>query len=324
MLRRSYYAKRRGSALVMTILIVGVIASVAFSITALTLTEVRKASALQDSIGAYYTAEAGIEHGLMQYRLYHDAEISKELYNKIHANQTLTNTDSPTEVRGTPQNYRIDGVKNVDPLLDQQRPGFLLNNNLSQKGYAWYGLKMWYKGDRIGDVDASNNPVLGNNSKKILRDSALQLTIPNGTTQAVIAWEPDPTAASNSLRPETGFRYFIETIITSVADSELDRQIFSHLDRTRPTNIIRLDNIAGAKNLRIKPWDMSHMRYSIVFKDSSNNLVDFDNQISFIEATGYVGQAKRKLRIGINRATGTILESGDFLLLSGDSPIIIP
>src|SRR5688572_1500501 len=121
--------RRSGSALIITMLLLSVVASISFAVTALTISEFRKTAALQDSIGAYYAAEAGIEHGLLQYRLWHEAEISELIQGKVARKQTVTADDSPTEEQdglGQPQSYRLDGngsLRSASMILENSQRG---------------------------------------------------------------------------------------------------------------------------------------------------------------------------------------------------------
>lgn len=302
-------ASRKGSALIITVFLITVIASVSFAVTALTIAEFRKVASLQDSIGAYYAAEAGIEQGLLQYRLFHDAEISKEIYAKIQSNEQPKQEDSPTEKAsdGTPQTYRLDGLEG----------GPQFTNDRSKLGRAWYELKMWYKDDHIGDVDGSGKPIIGPNSRFISRDSALQISVPQGAENVNLAWEernPSPR------RPEeiSPFQFFLELIFSSTEDSTLSRIV---IDDGKPRQLPRLVPL-GTEVFRLKPWDMEAVKYSLTFTKGNTNL-KFDNQVSYVEATGHVGKAKRKLQVGINRTAGTIIESEDFLLFSGGDQLIL-
>ncbi len=310
-MKHSRQENRKASALIITVLLISVIASVSFAVTGLTLAEFRKASTLQDSISAYYAAESGIEHGLMQYRLWRDAQISKEAYAAVHQSVAWDDSNTPTQDGGSTQLFRIDGAG------ANSTPQFARSD--AEKGTAWYGLKMWYKSDRIGDVE-NGQPVVGANSQRIFRDSAFPISV-KGADKAEIAWQPE--GANTVPRPPSNFCYFLEVIMTAQVTNDFFRDVLPDNSCQQTANYTKTINFpAGTDLVRVKPWDMDSVKYSLVLKNGDTP-INFDNGVTYIESTGQVGKAKRKLRVGISRSTGTILESQDFLLLSGEEPIII-
>lgn len=286
---------RRGSALIITILTVSVISSVSFMVSALAISEFRKAGILQDSIAAYYAAESGIEQGLLQYRLWHDAELSKEVAQAVG---TLSVPVSPTESSGLPQ--RI-------PLLGQT---------------SFYDLKMWYKGLVIGGANQAGNPELGPLSKRVFRDSALEIN-GEGAKSLRLAWAPE---GGNTVARTGGLNalYFVEVVATGLKSGrqQTERTVITNNElAVQPYPVtFGLDTV---QTIRIKPWDMNAMRYSLTVQNASGQNMNFDNQVSYIESVGTAGKAKRTLRIGVSRSSGTALESQDFLFYAGDSPIIL-
>ena len=299
--------RRKGSALVITVLIVTVIATLSFTVTGLTLSEFRKVAILQDGIAAYYAAEAGIEHGLMQQRLWKDSEVSKEYYTALHGAQTIGSV-GPTD---TPQAYLLGGS-------DRFIPG-----NAFSESVPWYGLKIGYKNEYLGSVDSAKKPVITNSSLRVYRDSALQLSVPKDANRLAIAWEPvNPNLTP---RPELG-AYFLEvTMFYREAGTDglkSKRVIIKDVERsTANPNSVPLE--PNTETVRIKPWDMEYAKMSVVMYNASNLPVLFDRQITTIAATGTVGQAKRMLEVNLNRSSQGLLEAPDFLLFTGDAPIII-
>jgi hypothetical protein len=257
---------------------------------------------------------------LLQYRLSHDAEISEEYYDEfLKGNLSELERVSPSEKLGNPQRFTFDGKSQTTNGVTTQLAGFVRSNG--ELGSNWYGLKMWYKTDVIGNVNASGDPIIGPDSRLLSKDAALQFKVPSNAATAILKWEP--------INPNTDFRdsgisYFVEAIVTR--DQQLRRDLQSVGSGVRSGQNampIPLNTGFQATELRIKPWDMESMKYSIVFHDGAGNEVNVDGQRTYIEATGYSGKAKRLLRIGVSRNAGNILESQDFLLYSGDRAIIL-
>lgn len=286
-------SERQGSALIITILIVSVISTISFMVSALAISEFRKAGSLQDSIAAYYAAESGIEQGLLQYRLWHDAEISQEVYNAATAGAVRV---TPTISTGTPFSVK-----------------------LSPASSSTYAVKMWFKGMVIGQAKQDGTPELGVQSRQILRDSAVQIS---GASPKSLRLAWSPIGANGTIRAAGQPKYFVEVTASGVKNGQpqTERTVIKDTDPSQFQVNFDLDTV---QSIRIKPWDMSALKYSLTLQDSQNKNMLFDNQISYIESTGTVGKAKRTLKVGVNRAGGTGLEAQDFVLYSGDNPILL-
>ncbi|TSC95495.1 MAG: Uncharacterized protein CEN88_474 [Candidatus Berkelbacteria bacterium Licking1014_2] len=61
-----------GTAMLLTLLLVGAIGVILFSVSRLTIDEVRASREIRESVLSYYAAEAGLEKGLLEYRQNHD------------------------------------------------------------------------------------------------------------------------------------------------------------------------------------------------------------------------------------------------------------
>ncbi len=335
----------RGSALIITVMIIAVLSSISFSVTALTISEFRKTATLQDGIAAYYTAEAGIEHGLMQYRLWRDAEIGENLYSKVHSGQTLSINDSPldscnkdsiaeNDASCNPQTFRLDGFVDIDNNKIDDGPGFVSPNpsSTADRGNSWYDLKLWYKAPYIGDIDASGNPIISSKSQLVSRDSAVQFNVRGIDKIKLRAEAVNPSEKLlNDDKLDLG-NYAIEyslSTLSNLSNEKITRDLFGQYVIENGQSIIDLPTLAAqnkitnAEQLRLKPLAMDAAKYSLTMQKDGNN-VPIDANVSYIEATGYAGKAKRRLRIGIHRSSGTILEVGDFVLFSGDKVIDIP
>lgn len=318
MIKVKSIASRQGSALIITLLMITVIASVSFSVTALSLSEFRKAGNLQDSIAAYYAAESGIEHGLMEYRLWHDAEISREVYDFVRRKDAQYKI--PTASEGTAQTFRLTGADNT------VKPGFVTSTG--DKGQSWYDLKMFYRGDKIGELNSRGDPVVDSEkSPRVFRDSAAEYAI-EGAKTLKIAWRPDPATLANPPEPlpPSITQYFLELIFTlsdSESCSEAENKILRVEKGRRSTinivNEVPLD--CDYRSVRIKPWNMPYAQYSLTIEDRDGKPMKIDQQKTTLQSTGYSGQAKRTLELNLSRTIGTVFEASDFLFLSAYKPL---
>lgn len=315
--------QRTGSALVITLLMISILSTVSFSITALAISEFRKSSAIQDSVAAYYAAESGLEHGLLQNRLWRDAELSKEVYDYVRTTEvtSIPQDKVPTKdlKTGTPASFRVGG---------SLPPGYI--NSGEENGSSWYDLKVYYRGPEIGKVENGVPKVDPDKSPRIYRDSALDINV-KGASELRIAWEPDPVAvveARKSPLPPRNIYYFVEVMLTANS-----KTMNSSCQKPVGRELLIVDAASGEKSrripfkgcnyetARIKPWNMSYMQYSIALVDDRGEHVKLDNTLTFIQATGGSGKAKRTLEVALPRSNKTILEAEDFLFISADEKL---
>jgi len=117
----------KSSALLLTILVVGLISIVSLSVSRLSISEIKMAGGANESAAAYFAAEAGLEDGLARWRWNRNVEVP------TGATETSTETFDSGD----------------------------LGNGAS------YKLKIWYKKDTAGNfnnVDDQDNPVLTKDS----------------------------------------------------------------------------------------------------------------------------------------------------------------
>jgi hypothetical protein len=154
----------------------------------------------------------------------------------------------------------------------------------------------------------------------LYRDSVVQVAAVGAKTMQ-LAWVP--ITPNTVARPGFDAKYFVEVVATGLRNGQQATErtvIKDSMVGIQPYTItFGLDTV---QSVRIKPWDMTAMKYSVALRDAQGQM-QFDNQISYIESTGSAGRAKRTLRLGIDRASGTGLESQDFVLYSGNSSILL-
>lgn len=93
--------KKRGSAIVIAILIVVAIGGIAFSFGKIFLLDAANANITQSGIGAYYAAESGIEEGLLRYRYDRDAEVPTKSWQLGQSSVFETNMNANWVDQGT-------------------------------------------------------------------------------------------------------------------------------------------------------------------------------------------------------------------------------
>lgn len=82
----------KGSALLIAMIMVAAISAAAFGLGKLLLSDIRITSSLEDSTAAFYAAEAGIEHGLLKFRIDRTTEITTPISVNLGSGRTYTMT----------------------------------------------------------------------------------------------------------------------------------------------------------------------------------------------------------------------------------------
>jgi hypothetical protein len=129
----------------------------------LTKSNTQQASIYEDSLKAYYAAEAGVESALLEWRFDHDVEF----WNRDEAlacfNETDNNYDhcDAAKVRKYVMlgNTEDDGVSNSDLADRFDQNGKLKDGYSTPKNQAWYEMQIYYRNPK--------NPYLGNFSRSV-------------------------------------------------------------------------------------------------------------------------------------------------------------
>lgn len=138
-------SNQKGAALIITLLMITSLSGIVFYTSRLSIREIKLMNGLQESSGAFYAAEAGIEEGLLMWRYNHDAEFSKQCQTK-----GCQGVNIPTQSDGDPLSFDID-----------------------TEAKSSYSLKIWHRNDaktsetvtdfgqdQVAEYDISNVPNL--------------------------------------------------------------------------------------------------------------------------------------------------------------------
>lgn len=339
-----------GAALIITILLISVLASIAFAISRLGISEVKQSTQLEDSEISYQAAEGGIELGLLLFR-----------YNK--------NVEVPTgEIDGMDESIAKCLRYNIS---DNVFVGIInCNSNPTDRNKEFFDLRVWHKNnDRTENnitYEANTEYVSAKGCTKAQFDSKLcvddnegycqggyggvsfekcYLNPNNNKYQIFPAIIQDGVAeydTSNISGGTLSIKWQYLKTLTSSENLLKDKYQFLYIPKDVDGNIIKSSsptpnsgyeylydydystNIGGngltvplgmTDKIRIKPFGGSLLSYTI----TANNSLKMDSRYTYIESTGYFGGAKRKLKISIDRATGSMLTPYDFLLYSNEN-----
>lgn len=125
--------KKRGSAIIIAMLLLAGVGTVAFGISRLLFLETSKAVLYENGIPAYYAAESGIEEAFLRYKFNHNAAIPP-----------ITTTGGYLDSNNAYQSTLIDGSVNTGAALAGINPTALLS--VAQQSQQIYQLRMGYLG----------------------------------------------------------------------------------------------------------------------------------------------------------------------------------
>lgn len=308
-MRSIYNRLEAGSALLATLVITGAVGLILVSVAGFTARELRITTALEDSSIAYAAAEAGIEEGLLRWRYARNTELPQaEMQESVERAErvNLTTGDIQTNV----------------PL------GEVL---IQDATHSVYDLRMWYKTPQVGlatDLESSTH------EKKLFKDQTLEMDVSNLRGETLLFRFATVPGTNRSARIET--RVIAEDAegnVTELCANAGCKQLTPDpVTRSQVTITVPQGPDTLAYRLRVKPFIFitgnplidagaeSYITYAIELPGASVNRTTrlLDDGITYIEATGYYGSAKRKLLAKVDRRSGTVLGVYDFALYAGD------
>ncbi|MBI2448608.1 hypothetical protein HYV44_03595 [Candidatus Microgenomates bacterium] len=303
--------KERGIALITTLIISGIMLTSIGLFTREMLDEVKNSTRIDNSLIAYYAAEAGLEEALLSWRYNKDSEISFE-------NDTNANVDVTDKTNNSPRCVNLD--------KDNLQMGRLSANICTAAGAKdpksrYYGLKMWYKTPQIQNLQVN-------------RDDVVEIGIPSLTGDLKIEWTPNPATEILAGSERSGYRMEITVYDEegSIIPIEKGGKFFTSTFN-KSVRIQSSRTGVGKKIIRIKPWYTKSLPEpgtniytegsapkdsSIPFvnlnitRGSSSDLMTTPKTI--IESTGYFGNVVRKIIVEMDRSTGQIVGMLDYAI----------
>lgn len=278
--------RKRGSSLILVVVIMSAIITVVFGANRLALVQYNQSNRDEDNVAALYAAKAGIEDGLARFRYNRDAETG-----------------------ATPDRYDLTtGTQNANPIPTDQ----------------YYDLSIKFRNSQIGSfTDFTNNPTAVKDT--VLELTGFSQDWPNpyylryrfdffdcspNQSQLVQIQQITQTADQNA--PITYDQITVKKPNGTTVDSQDTTNIFIH---SLPNAGERLTS-----SVRLRAYGCS-IKYALATTESSgaggNVGPEFDNLKTTITATGYYGQTKRTLVADINRVSGQLIGIYDFNIYAG-------
>ncbi len=177
---RSSASSQRGVALIITIFLSSIMLTSVGVFAKEMAEEARNSARLDNSLIAYYAAEAGIEDALLAWRYNKDAEISSD-------NDKNPSVDVTEKLNVTPRCVSLETDAFTDPTVCSS-----LTSNYTNFNNRYYALKMWYKTNEIKNY-------------KLNRDDVLEIEVPNLTGNVDLSWAIPKEIKAQLLLNNSGF-----------------------------------------------------------------------------------------------------------------------
>ncbi len=305
--------ERRGSALIMVMLVVASITTIVFATQRIALVQFSQSVREEDNLAAYYAAKAGVEDGLLRYHFDRNVQTENDSIFRFDLTAAATPDSAGTVPYEIPANTPItDGVDgDFDP------------------SHQYYDLAISYKTKTI-NFNENGNPVFSTDFA-VATDDTLTLTgfpISNTPYYLRYAFKFDSACANLSQA-----RITLQQVITDSSGNQSSSQVLVEYSPSLPD--FTYDSSANVANLPIRTQAgdlVSSVRIRAYYcgfqyafatsqeidgRGGDTDDPEFDSLISEILSTGYFGGAKRTLVAAINRQTGDLIGIFDFLLYSG-------
>lgn len=300
--------KSRGTALLVTILLAGVIGAVAFGIFKIAGSELFIGTKGEEGMEAYYAAQAGVEDALMRFKFKDGGKL------EIPRGAT---EDSPSILRVDPNDQNNDSQAVIG------RRNYMTNNPVPNEDKYAYDLKVWYKEEGRFEID------LGKDESVILDVSE----VARGSGSIRVRWE-----ISRGDKGSTKLWYRLTDPRNNHADPRgIDRDFFTYLadhddnDGIPGIPISLVPPLPEGRRVSLKVHGFQTIKFKVFSKDERTKVnlrvipLDPNEKIggphTYIESTGYYGDTARKIKVKLDRATKSVLDIFDYVIYSPQDPL---
>lgn len=280
------YQKNSGSALLITMLLIGTIGVILLIAARTNIIRLRTATNLSESQVAYYAAEAGIEEGLLAYRADRSIEVP-------------ITTEQPSEESTDYRRVILGSIASGDTIKAEGQS----TNVPLDPTKPTYDMKIYSRGEQA--------------EIEMKADDILQFKRPEHTFN--LEWEI--ISGGSNVLADMEYAY-ISSINKQWHSSFLGNDVygsrgsFPMLADTGENGVIRIRLLVPQdKNPGV---NISQVRAKITMK-AMQGVIDLG--YTYIESIGYFGQAKRKLQAKIDNQSGALIGIFDFTLYAGDGNI---
>ncbi len=348
----------KSSALVFTLLVIGMVATLSLFVSRGVVREARIAATRDSSLAAYYAAEAGIEDGLARVAADKNIEVPTCLFGKVHqgaggptapcdttpadagifnTNLTLGTLDAaiPDRVRMARSGSNSDqtGLKTNAPLavggdgdlnqvIDPANTA-IPQPNTDPRGY-YYDLKITSRATSFGKVDQSGAPAdpTGVATAKIAKDNSKQFIVDtsgsNQPTRMNFWWTC--SRSNGSCQPGDYLQItLVRTSVVNPGTDTTDDVVFDKFQSGPGNHFVSLVSATDpVSRVIVKALGVDAF-VSINFVDVNGNIMTFKSDKAKVQSVGYYGGVKRKLEADIDRSSGNLLGLFDYAVYAGSS-----
>lgn len=341
--------KKKAAALLTAILLSSIIGAVAIGVSALAVRQVNISETYGNGLVAFYSAESGLEEGLLRYRFNKDTQVP-----------FVINTTTDVIGRTPARKYR--SLLDRNPMNTYSATG-IGNNNfylLSDRSQV-YDLQTYYKQSYYGD-DVDNNGYISqadftnlsrpnNDFYKLAKDEQKDFTItgsnnPSTDNRIYLYWRWSSNCNAGKARRALEVKLKVDTAASGLpADRDEYTALFK--DTTCGQTIANADTptilasgptvftaAGGGADLKTKMNILSLKVVSMSLKSvggSNNDHIAFGfnqgNQnggskvagpTTTIRSLGYFGGVTREISANIDRQSGTILDIFNYVIYKGE------
>ncbi|MBI4185824.1 hypothetical protein HY524_02160 [Candidatus Berkelbacteria bacterium] len=306
------WRSQQGSALLITMIVITVLGTIAFAIGSSTIASFRRQSQIEDSLNAYQAAVSGLEDGLLRWKFDKDTETPVTRTNAGRANES-GDFDCTTATRPTTSSTYYDRVN-----LTKGTVTYCLNPATAavpDPSDIVYDLKIHYKLDPGQPEIVTSQPTAGGGSIPALaKDQVVEYDISdivnNGASSINLNW-----IFSQIVNVGNSQQNFEVYSVDSLGNVKAKRLYVPMFSRQAQVGIVFPFTLNGGTKLRIKPFGDDLIKYDLKISTGSSTSA-LDSRLTNIEVTGYFGSAKRKLKLTLDRESGSILPIYDYALFS--------
>jgi hypothetical protein len=299
-----------GAALVITLIVVTVVSAIAFSINRMLISEVKQISRLEDSEMAYLAAESGIETGLLLYRYNHNVEVPRGVDRGMDESQNRV-------MRVDISNGKLDNPNLLNP------ESYL---SALTKLNQYYDLRIWHK--NVAGAKEEGIPVTCNaetlantpdlcvinqaTGEKIIpaipKDGTVEYDVSGVNGDLNLTWDYTKTNV-----PFSESEKYIINVIPVKEDGTLDwdnKHVYNYEKKNSSFNNITTSDVS---KIRIESFGGDLQSYKLKTTNPNSKL---DSRYTYIESTGYYGNSKRKIKVTVDRQSGSVYGVYNFVILT--------
>lgn len=316
-----------GTALLVTLLLVGAISAIAFGMTKITLNEVFVGMKSQEGLQAQYAAQAGVEDALMRYKFHDKTDL--EMPNGSRKDTTAVVRVYIDRLRDDPGKVSRENNPHHDlPLVEDN--GVL---------HYVYDLKVWSKQDCAQD---SCEYILS-------KDQSAMLDVSEVENNIHVSWDlinnnNNVVTSINSpeARAQTGLWYRLSDPIKpgQIDPTGQSRDFFTFLSYFDPANnstdprFTQTGMVIFRNGSNLTTRTAKSLKFKAFIADTINGRAGTNFRIriritsgviggpeTHIESTGYYGNTAKKIEVTVDRESKSIIDIFDYVIYSGSGPL---